>query len=88
MAETNSPVVSVLGWFRHLKHYLYQQWLEAASDMPIPASCRGIPHSIDQRIKIPQVDPSWHPSDEQLRAAVSKGISRAVALLADLGDRS
>jgi hypothetical protein len=29
MAQTNSPVVSVLGWWRHLKHYLYQQFAEA-----------------------------------------------------------
>jgi hypothetical protein len=47
MRQTNSPVVSVMGWSRHLDHYLYQQYLEAASpDFKLPASCRGIPHSI------------------------------------------
>ena len=85
MAQTNSPVVSVLGWFRHLRHYLYQQWLEAESDMPIPASCRGIPHTIDQRINIPEVDPSWHASDAQLCGRIDDGVARAVALLASLG---
>ena len=85
MAQTNSPVVSVLGWFRHLKHYLYQQWLEAESDMPLPASCRGIPHSIDQRIRIPEVDPSWHASDDQLCRRIEKGLVRAIALLESLG---
>ena len=72
MAETNSPVVSNLGWFRHINHYLYQQWLEAESDMPIPASCRGIPHSIDQRIQIPEVSPRWtHPGMQRMRSSSS-----------------
>ena len=85
MAQTNSPVVSVLGWFRHLKHYLYQQWLEAESDMPIPASCRGIPHTIDQRLRIPTVDPSWHATDERLKQRIDKGLGCAVALLQSCG---
>mmetsp|Transcript_806 Transcript_806/g.2098 ORF Transcript_806/g.2098 Transcript_806/m.2098 type:complete len:132 (+) Transcript_806:850-1245(+) len=58
MAQTNSPAVFVLGWWRHLKHYLFQQWLEAESGFELPASCRGIPHSIDKRIQIPDV-PRW-----------------------------
>ena len=29
MAQTNSPVVSVKGWFIHMQHYLYNQHLEA-----------------------------------------------------------
>lgn len=84
MAQTNSPVVSVLGWFTHLKHYLYQQYLEANSKMPVPPSCRGIPHSID-RVQIPDVPAGWHPTDDELRAAIDKGIDRAIALLTDCG---
>ena len=48
MRQTNSPVVSVMGWARHLDHYLYQQSLEASAGFQLPASCRGIPHSIER----------------------------------------
>lgn len=34
MRQTNSPVVSVMGWARHLDHYLYQQSLESSSPGP------------------------------------------------------
>ena len=84
MAQTNSPVVSVLGWFRHLKHYLFQQWMEAESSFSLPKSCRGIPHSIE-RVKIPEVPKEWHPTDEKLVAAIDRGIARAVALLQSCG---
>jgi len=80
MAQTNSPVVSVKGWFTHAKHYIYQQFLEATSGHPIPASCRGIPHTID-RVKIPVVPPDWHPTDEQLVAAIERGVKCAEELL-------
>ena len=85
MAQTNSPVVSVKGWFTHLQHYLYQQSME--SDNPglkIPQSCRGIPHSIE-RVQIPTVDPKWHPSDEQITAAIDVGVQQAIELLVSIG---
>lgn len=80
MAQTNSPVVSQKGWYTHGRHYIYQQFLEATSNHPVPASCRGIPHTID-RIQIPSVAPDWHPSDDDLRAAIDRGVKLAVELL-------
>mmetsp|Transcript_87659 Transcript_87659/g.263555 ORF Transcript_87659/g.263555 Transcript_87659/m.263555 type:complete len:149 (+) Transcript_87659:724-1170(+) len=76
MAQTNSPAVFVLGWWRHLKHYLFQQWLEAESGFELPASCRGIPHSIDKRIQIPDVPAGWHATDEQLIVRIERGVER------------
>ena len=85
MAQTNSPVVSILGWFRHFKHYLYQQWLEADSELPVPASCRGIPHSIANRIIFPDVPNDYFSTDDELVAAIERGQQRAIALLATCG---
>jgi hypothetical protein len=85
MAQTNSPVVSVKGWYTHLQHYLYQQSIE--SDNPglkIPQSCRGIPHSIE-RVKIPEFDPKWHPTDPEITAAIDLGVDQAIELLKSLG---
>ena len=84
MRQSNSPVVSVMGWARHLDHYLYQQYLEAASDFKLPASCRGIPHSIE-RVKFDPPPPGWFPTDPQMIASISEGIQRAVALLQGCG---
>ena len=36
------------GWVRHVKHYIYQQQLQVTSTLKLPASCRGIPRSIDR----------------------------------------
>ena len=85
MRQTNSPVVSAMGWLRHLDHYLYQQYLEAASpDLKLPASCRGIPHSI--QLTTPDPPPvGWFPTDDQMIARISCGIQRAVALLMGCG---
>ena len=80
MAQCNSPVVSIKGWFTHAKHYLYQQFLEATSSIPLPASCRGIPHSIS-RVKTPPVPASYWPSDDELSTAVSAGVQKAIELL-------
>lgn len=87
MRQTNSPVVSVMGWARHLDHYLYQQDLEAVSDFKLPASCRGIPHSIE-RVKFDPPPPGWFPTDEHMLTAISQGIQRAVALLQGCGVRT
>ena len=85
MRQTNSPVVSVMGWSRHLDHYLYQQYLEAASPgLKLPAACRGIPHSIE-RVKPDPPPPGWFPSDDQMIDAISCGIQRAVVLLQHCG---
>ena len=74
MAQTNSPVVSVKGWFTHIQHYLYEQHLEADNPgLKIPASCRGIPHTIE-RVQIPTVDPSWHLTDAQITASIDLGV--------------
>jgi hypothetical protein len=85
MAQTNSPVVSVLGWWRHLKHYLYQQFLKASSGFALSASGRGIPHSIDARILIPDIPVGWHASDKQLLVRISQGVERACQLLQECG---
>ena len=84
MAQCNSPVVSVRGWVQHLKHYIYQQHLEATSSLRLPASCRGIPHSIE-RVQIPVFDASWHPTDAELIAAVDRGMHGAINLLQQCG---
>ena len=85
MRQTNSPVVSVMGWARHLDHYLYQQYLEAAAPgLKLPVSCRGIPHSIE-RVKFDPPPAGWFPSDDQMIVAISHGIQRAVALLQGCG---
>ena len=85
MAQTNSPVISVLGWWRHLKHYLYQQFLEAGSGFALPASVRGIPHTIDARIRIPVTPLDWHATDADLTARVDRGVERAQELLQGCG---
>ena len=84
MAQCNSPVVSVYGWFTHLKHYLYQQFLEATSTISLPASCRGIPHSIE-RVQIPAVQADWHPTDAQLLVGIQRGVQKAIELLKSCG---
>ena len=84
MAQTNSPVVSVQGWFTHLKHYVYQQHLESTSNHKVPASCRGIPHTID-RIQIPEVPDGYFPSDDDLRSAIDCGVAKAIELLTFCG---
>jgi hypothetical protein len=85
MAQTNSPVVSVLGWWRHLKHYLYQQFAEADWGGSLPASCRGIPHTIDLRLQPPHVPADWHATDAQLIMRVDRGVERACQLLQGCG---
>ena len=82
MAQCNSPVVSILGWFNHTKHYLYQQFMEANSMLPVPSSCRGIPHTIE-RVDIARwgAPPGWHPTDEQIVLSIDKGVQRAIGLL-------
>jgi hypothetical protein len=85
MAQTNSPVVSVKGWFTHLRHYLFNQHLEADNPgLKIPQSCRGIPHSIE-RVQIPTFDRSWHPSDGEITAAIDAGVDEAIAMLNYIG---
>ena len=85
MAQTNSPVVSVKGWFTHLKHYLFNQSMESSNpDLKIPQSCRGIPHSIE-RTKIPEFDPKWHPTDPEITAAIEKGVQEAIEMLKYIG---
>ena len=85
MAQTNSPVVSVKGWFIHMQHYLYNQHLEADNPgLRLPQSLRGIPHSID-RVQIPTFSPSWHPTDAALTAAIDCGVQDAIQLLAYIG---
>ena len=85
MAQTNSPVVSVKGWFIHMQHYLYNQHLEADNPgLRLPQSLRGIPHSID-RVQIPTFGPSWHPTDAALTAAIDCGVQDAIQLLAYIG---
>jgi hypothetical protein len=88
MRQTNSPVVSVMGWARHLDHYLYQQSLEAADPgLKLPAACRGIPHSIE-RVKFDTPPPGWFPSDAQMVTAINQGIQQAVTLLQGCGVRT
>ena len=79
-AQCQSPVVSIKGWFTHAKHYLYQQFLEATSTIPLPASCRGIPHTIF-RGQVPVVSADYFPSDDELVAAVDAGVQKAIDLL-------
>ena len=67
MAETNSPSCSVLGFKRHLRHFLLKIDMEISSGLKFPPSKRGIPNGV-YRVSLQKylAPVGWHLSDAKI----------------------
>ena len=77
MRQTNNVLVSVQGFMQHLRHYNCQLALEADTSIELPASRRGVPHSI-KRVTPYTLPPGWHLSDDQICDLIDVGVSECV----------
>jgi len=69
MAETNAPLFGVLGFKRHLRHFLLQMRMAATSGLKMPPSNRGIPNDVSRVSDIMQTHHTpagWHLSDAEI----------------------
>ena len=79
MRQTNNVLVSVRGFMQHLRHYNCQLALESETSIELPASRRGVPHSI-KRVTPYTLPPGWHLSDNKICDLIDNGISECVVM--------
>ena len=68
MHETNSPLFGVLGFKRHLSHFLLHAEMAAKAGWKMPKSKRGVPDGIQRVDLAANAIPfgSWHLHDERI----------------------
>ena len=69
MAETTAPLFGVLGFKRHLRHFLLQMDMAATSGLKWPPSKRGVPNDVSRVSEVLasfNVPAGWHLSDEEI----------------------
>jgi hypothetical protein len=76
MAETNSPSCSVLGFKRHLRHFLLKVDMEVSSGLKFSASKRGIPNGISRvDLERHRAPAGWHLSDAEICEILDRMVS-------------
>ena len=75
MAETNSPLCSVLGFKRHLRHFHLMIDDASTAGLKFPASKRGVQNDIS-RVDLAKhaAPPGWHLSDAEICEILDKVI--------------
>jgi hypothetical protein len=75
MAETNSPMCSVLGFKRHLRHFHLMIDMAVTSGLKFPPSKRGVPNDIS-RVDLDKhsVPAGWHLSDAEICTILDKAV--------------
>jgi len=67
MHETNSPLFGVLGFKRHLSHFLLHMEMASKSGWKMPPSKRGVPDEVGRvDMDAHQVPPEWHLNDDRI----------------------
>ena len=69
MAETNSPLFGVMGFHRHLQHFILQMEMAVTSGLKLPPSKRGVPNDVSRvtdRLADFRAPPGWHLSDPEI----------------------
>ena len=79
MRQTSNILVSVRGFMQHLRHYNCQLALESETSIELPASRRGVLHSI-KRVTPYTLPPGWHLSDNKICDLIDNGISECVVM--------
>jgi hypothetical protein len=86
MAETNSPLFSVLGFKRHLRHFHLMMDMAVTSGLKMPHSKRGVPNDVS-RVDIVKhaTPPGWHLTDAEI-CGILDGMVQGVADPSGAGD--